>query len=182
MQAQPKLRAGDVAIAQQPFPDERDHFIGSRCLPQAALSIGGIFMRVTDKSAPRRGVRPARQRTIATTNALPALLSRRSRRLGLGANSVTAVVAGILGAAGLAVTGNAHAQAAATPATLPPPPTSAQTSQNLETVVVTATATAVRKIDASYNVVSADRDLIKQANPLSSADILKIAPGIWPEA
>ena len=145
-------------------------------------------MRVKAKSSPRGGVHPARRRATVNTNAPPASFSRRSRLAGAGANSVAAVVAGILGAGGLAVTGNAHAQAAATQAataptvTLPPAPTSAQTSQNLEEVVVTATATAVRKIDASYNIVSVDRDLIKQANPLSSADILKVAPGIWPEA
>lgn len=115
-------------------------------------------MRVKAKKSPRWGVHPARP----------------------GANSVAAVVAGILGAGGLAVTGSAHGQAATVAA--PQLPTTAQTSQNLQEVVVTATATAVKKIDASYNIVSADRDLIKQANPLSSADILKIAPGIWPEA
>src|SRR6185437_15373299 len=115
-------------------------------------------MRVKAKKSPRWGMHPARP----------------------GANSVAAVVAGILGAGGLAVTGSAHGQAATVAA--PQLPTTAQTSQNLQEVVVTATATAVKKIDASYNIVSADRDLIKQANPLSSADILKIAPGIWPEA
>jgi outer membrane cobalamin receptor len=99
---------------------------------------------------------------------------------GAGATSVAAVVAGILGAGSLAVTGSAHGQAA----TVAPPqlPTSAQTSQTLQEVVVTATATAVRKLDASYNIVSADRQLILQSNPLSSADILKLSPGIWPEA
>ncbi|HEX3846557.1 MAG TPA: hypothetical protein VHV81_04180, partial [Steroidobacteraceae bacterium] len=58
----------------------------------------------------------------------------------------------------------------------------AQTSQNLQEVVVTATATQVRKLDASYNDVAADSELIKESNPLSAADVLKIAPGIWPEA
>src|SRR6185437_2755567 len=33
-----------------------------------------------------------------------------------------------------------------------------------------------------YNVVSADNELIKESNPISAADILKIAPGIWPES
>ncbi|MGH8300981.1 MAG: hypothetical protein ACRET5_05865, partial [Steroidobacteraceae bacterium] len=126
-------------------------------------------MRVKAKT-----VHPARQRAAIPTQ------TPRSRPRGTGASSVAAVVAGILGASALAITGSAHAQAA----TVAPPqlPTGAQTSQNLQEVVVTATATAVRKIDASYNIVSADRDLIRQANPLSSADILKIAPGLWPEA
>lgn len=137
-------------------------------------------MRVKDKKAPRRGVVPARQRAIATSNAPLALPHRRSRLS--GANSVATVVAGILGAAGLAVTGSAHGQAATAGPTLAPPPTSAQTSQSLQQVVVTATATAVKKLDASYQITSVDNELIKEANPISSADILKVAPGIWPEA
>lgn len=132
-------------------------------------------MRVKSKKASHRGVHPARQRAIAPTYML------RSRLRAAGANSVAAVVAGILGAGGLAITGNAHAQAAPT-ATLPPAPTSAQTSQTLQEVVVTATATAVKKLDASYNIVSADTELIREANPVSSADILKLSPGIWPES
>ena len=95
------------------------------------------------------------------------------------AGGVAAVVAGILGGAGLAVP--AHAQTAAAGAQAQTSG-SAQTSQNLQEVVVTATATQVRKLDASYNVVAADNELIKESNPLSSADILKIAPGIWPES
>ncbi|HEV7137122.1 MAG TPA: TonB-dependent receptor plug domain-containing protein [Steroidobacteraceae bacterium] len=121
-----------------------------------------------------QNVHPARQRASISGYA------PRSRPRGAGANSVATVVAGILGASALAITGSAQGQAATVAA--PQLPTTAQTSQNLQEVVVTATATAVRKIDASYNIVSADRNLIKQANPLSSADILKIAPGLWPEA
>ncbi|HVS76788.1 MAG TPA: TonB-dependent receptor [Steroidobacteraceae bacterium] len=134
-------------------------------------------MRVKSKKAPRGGVQQCPQRSLSPT-ARPAFLGRRTRLAGAGLNSVAAVVAGILGASGLAVTGSAHAQTA----TLPPAPTSAQTSQTLQEVVVTATATAVRKLDASYNIVAADRQLILQSNPLSSADILKLSPGIWPEA
>ncbi|HEX5961520.1 MAG TPA: TonB-dependent receptor plug domain-containing protein [Rhodanobacteraceae bacterium] len=52
----------------------------------------------------------------------------------------------------------------------------------LQTIVVTATATGVSKLDASYNIVTANREEIKQANPLSVADLLKISPGIWPES
>src|SRR6185312_7835124 len=103
------------------------------------------------------------------------------------AGSVAAVVAGILGAAAFAAipahaqnaAGGAQTAAAAAGTTTPG---SAQTSQNLQEIVVTATATQVRKLDASYNVVSVDNELIKESNPISSADILKIAPGIWPES
>src|SRR6185437_8258625 len=55
-------------------------------------------------------------------------------------------------------------------------------TQTLQTVVVTATATGVSKLDASYNVVTANREEIQQANPVSVADLLKISPGIWPES
>jgi outer membrane receptor protein involved in Fe transport len=181
-QAPLRPRAGDVAIARQPHPDEGDRFIASRCLLQVALPIGGICMRVKDKKPSHGDVHPARKRAGTPTAALAEPLSRHGLLRSAGSTGVAAVVAGILGAAGLAGTGTAHAQATVAAPTLPPPPTTAQTSQSLQEVVVTATATAVKKIDASYNIVSVDRDLIKQANPLSSADILKLSPGIWPEA
>jgi outer membrane receptor protein involved in Fe transport len=102
--------------------------------------------------------------------------------------SVAAVVAGILGATTLA-TAPAHAQtapagtqAAAAGAQSTQTVGSAQTSQSLQEVVVTATATQTTKLDASYNVVTADAELIKESNPLSAADLLKIAPGVWPES
>ncbi len=55
-------------------------------------------------------------------------------------------------------------------------------SESLDEVVVTASAIAVRKLDASYNIVSADAKEIKEANPKSAADILKLSPGLWPES
>jgi outer membrane receptor protein involved in Fe transport len=104
------------------------------------------------------------------------------------AQGVAAVVAAILGtAAGLAVPPAHAAQATAAPqaATTRIPPSagaSAQTSQSLQEVIVTATASRVTQLNASYNVVAANYDLIKESNPLSAADLLKIAPGIWPES
>jgi hypothetical protein len=55
-------------------------------------------------------------------------------------------------------------------------------TQSLETVVVTATPLHVRKGDASYSVVVADAEQIKLANPKSTADLMRISPGIWPES
>lgn len=52
----------------------------------------------------------------------------------------------------------------------------------LQTLVVTASALGVKRIDASYNIVTANREEIQQANPVSVADLLKISPGIWPES
>lgn len=67
-------------------------------------------------------------------------------------------------------TGNASASA------------SASSDDALEQVVVTATATGVRKLDASYSITAVDLDSIKQSNPKSTADLLKVSPGIWPES
>src|SRR5579875_1703579 len=55
-------------------------------------------------------------------------------------------------------------------------------TQTLQTVVVTASAIGVKKLDASYNIVTANREEIRQSNPISVADLLKISPGIWPES
>ena len=97
------------------------------------------------------------------------------------------IVAGILGASGLAVTGSAHAQnAGAQSAPAQNAPTlalpSSQTTLSLQTVVVTATATSVKKLDASYNIVAASAQQIAMADPGSAAEIYKLSPGIWPEA
>ena len=101
-------------------------------------------------------------------------------------HGVAAVVAGILGAAALAAVParaqNAAGSQSAAAGAQTAPPGSAQTSQSLQEVVVTATASRTTKLDASYNVVTADDELIKESNPLSAADLLKIAPGIWPES
>ena len=53
---------------------------------------------------------------------------------------------------------------------------------SLEQVVVTATAAGVRKLDASYTITAVDLNEIKQVNPKSTADLLKVSPGIWPES
>jgi outer membrane receptor protein involved in Fe transport len=55
-------------------------------------------------------------------------------------------------------------------------------SNSLEEVVVTASAQGVRKLDASFNIVSMNLEEIQNANPQSAAEIYKMSPGIWPEA
>ena len=55
-------------------------------------------------------------------------------------------------------------------------------TQSLEGIVVTGSATGVKKLDASYTVTAANLEQIKQANPKSTADLLKISPGLWPES
>ena len=70
-----------------------------------------------------------------------------------------------------------HAQQAETP-----PPRDA--GSNLETVVVTGSAISggVKKLEASYNIVTANEEEIANSNPKSTADLLKISPGMWPES
>jgi outer membrane receptor for ferrienterochelin and colicin len=84
-------------------------------------------------------------------------------------NTVAAAVAGILYCAG-----GAYA-ADETPAV-------SDESNALNEIVVTASAQGVKKLDASYNIVSLSLDDIKNSNPASVADIFKLSPGIWPEA
>lgn len=88
-----------------------------------------------------------------------------------GVSTIAAAVAGILYCAGGA--GYAQAQVAET---------APAASSELDEVVVTASATGVKKIDASYNIISANAEQIKEANPVSTADVLKLSPGIWPES
>ncbi len=57
-------------------------------------------------------------------------------------------------------------------------------TSSLETIVVSGSASAegVKKLEASYNIVTASEEEIRRANPKSTADLLKISPGMWPEA
>jgi outer membrane cobalamin receptor len=58
-----------------------------------------------------------------------------------------------------------------------------QDATTLDTLVVTGIASgSVRKLEASFNVVTANEEQIRQANPKSTADLLKISPGMWPES
>ncbi len=88
--------------------------------------------------------------------------------------------------AGSAATAQADTQAETQPATTPAnkraPKGQLKDVKSLQAVVVTANVGGVKKIDASYNVVTADRQQITDANPKSTADLLKISPGIWPES
>lgn len=61
---------------------------------------------------------------------------------------------------------------------------SASDTQGLDEVIVTATANSsgIRKLDASFEITTASLDEIHDASPLSSADLLKIVPGLWAES
>lgn len=73
-------------------------------------------------------------------------------------------------------------QAAAASPAQQTPQDQQSTTKTLQAIVVTASPIGVKKLDASYNIVTANREEIRQANPLSVADLLKISPGIWPES
>jgi outer membrane receptor protein involved in Fe transport len=119
-------------------------------------------MRLKRNNAPRDHVRLARPMSPA--------LARLGPRVAV--STLAAAVAGILYCSGPAFA-QAVAQVAAAPAS--------ETS-SLDEVVVTASAQGVKKLDASYNIVSVGLEDIKNANPASAAEIFKLSPGIWPEA
>lgn len=53
----------------------------------------------------------------------------------------------------------------------------------LEEVVVTGTAggAAIRKLEASFSITTTDAEQIKEFSPKSTADLLKLVPGVWSE-
>ncbi len=124
-------------------------------------------MRVKRNSALDRSAPSAR------ANFSP-VIERPGRRF--GATSVATAVAGILYAS---VAGLAYADQDQAPAAAAAP--AAATSESLQEVVVTASAQGVKKLDASYNIVSVSREDIAMADPSSVAAIYKLSPGVWPE-
>lgn len=60
----------------------------------------------------------------------------------------------------------------------------AKNAATLQQVVVTGTATfgGIKKIDAAYSITSMSAQQIKEANPVSAADLLKASPGVFPES
>jgi outer membrane receptor protein involved in Fe transport len=63
-------------------------------------------------------------------------------------------------------------------------PDSSQNATTLNQVVVTGNPTfgGIRKIDASYSITTATSEQIKELNPVSTADLLKMSPGVYPES
>lgn len=77
----------------------------------------------------------------------------------------------------------ANDAAAAAQDTTAQPTASDRSATTLDTVVVSGSAAGgVKKLEASFNIVTATAEQIRQANPKSTADLLKISPGMWPES
>ncbi|MFT3792358.1 MAG: TonB-dependent receptor [Rudaea sp.] len=76
------------------------------------------------------------------------------------------------------------AQPAAAPAKAQSPNAGDAPTRELDQIVVTGNANAggIKKIEASYSVTTANLEKIKEANPVSVADLLKISPGIFAES
>lgn len=89
-----------------------------------------------------------------------------------------------LAAAIAAILPSLSVQAQESPAPQPAGDASAQEdATTLDTIVVSGSASGgVKKLEASFNIVRAGEEQIKQANPKSTADLLKISPGLWPES
>jgi len=66
----------------------------------------------------------------------------------------------------------------------PPEAADTKNAQNLQQVVITGNAAngGIKKIDASYSITTATAQQIKEANPKSAADLLKLSPGVYPES
>ena len=86
--------------------------------------------------------------------------------------------------------GHAYGQDAATTggpaargAAAAPVDASAANTNDLQEVVVTATANGgVKKLDASFQITTASLEEIHDASPSSAADLLKIVPSVWVES
>jgi len=76
----------------------------------------------------------------------------------------------------------AQVQASAQESAPLPPQDNVQ--KEIQQVVVTGTASAsgTRKIDTSFSITTANEEQLKQAAPTSTADILKIVPGVYAES
>jgi len=71
----------------------------------------------------------------------------------------------------------------AAPATPAPTPAPDTTQAEVQQIVVTGSAagSGIRKIDAAYSITTASEEQIKEANPLSTADLFKVVPGVYAE-
>src|SRR5471030_269434 len=62
--------------------------------------------------------------------------------------------------------------------------TSKEVTAEVQQVVVTGVASArgVRKVDSAFSITTANEEQLKQASPSSTADIMKLVPGVYAES
>jgi outer membrane receptor protein involved in Fe transport len=77
-----------------------------------------------------------------------------------------------------------QAQAAGQAAPAAPDQAGAAVAAEIQQVVVTGTASArgTRKIDTAFSITTATEEQLKAASPSSTADVLKLVPGVYAEA
>jgi outer membrane receptor protein involved in Fe transport len=95
-------------------------------------------------------------------------------------------IAGLFALSGAMLAGGhagAQETAAAQPAGAQVDASAANTS-TLDEIVVTGSAQAkgIKKLDASFSITTASLEEMRDVNPSSSADLLKIVPGLWAES
>ena len=94
---------------------------------------------------------------------------------------IATTLAGLLAGSALAVPAFAQ-DAAPVPAPAPAAPAADQEVQPDIVVTGTADRAGIRKLDASYSISSATAEQIREVQPTSTADLLKIVPGVWVES
>lgn len=84
----------------------------------------------------------------------------------------------------LTLVGQAQAAGQAGGQALPQDATNAAVTQEIQQVVVTGTASAsgTRKIDTAFSITTANEEQLKSASPSSTADVLKLVPGVYAES
>ena len=78
----------------------------------------------------------------------------------------------------------AAAQAAPAAPAAQPAPAKDSVAAELQQVVVTGVAASrgVRKLDSAFSITTANEEQLKQASPSSTADVMKLVPGVYAEA
>jgi outer membrane receptor protein involved in Fe transport len=89
----------------------------------------------------------------------------------------------LLSATALSDASSAFAQAGDLAAPAPAPAAPEAAPEQAQEIVVTGNANreGLRKLDASYSISTASAQQIKDVAPISTADLLKIVPGVWVE-
>ncbi len=98
--------------------------------------------------------------------------------------SLSAITLAVLALAGQSQAAAQTAPTQAAPTQAAPAASDAAVAAEIQQVVVTGTAASsgVRKIDAAYSITTANEEQLKSAAPTSTADLLKIVPGVFAEA